>query len=68
MGFIPLAVKFVIITYAQLHRTASQDILFKQRGIMVQGKAKATLAGRTIAETEEYELVEGNVYVSIIIS
>jgi len=31
---------------------------------MVQGKAKATIGGRTIAETDEYELVEGNVYVS----
>jgi hypothetical protein len=32
---------------------------------MVQGKAKATIAGRTIAETDEYEVVEGNVYVSL---
>jgi len=31
---------------------------------MVQGKAKAVIGGRTIAETDEYELVEGNVYVS----
>jgi hypothetical protein len=30
---------------------------------MVQGKAKATVAGRTIAETDNYEIVEGNVYV-----
>ncbi len=29
---------------------------------MVKGKATATLQGRTIAETDEYELVEGNVY------
>jgi len=31
---------------------------------MVQGKAKATIGGRTIAESDEYEFVEGNVYVS----
>lgn len=30
---------------------------------MVHGKATATIAGRTIAETDEYEEVEGNVYV-----
>jgi len=30
---------------------------------MVQGKAKATISGHTIAETDNYELVEGNVYV-----
>ncbi|CAG8971518.1 hypothetical protein HYALB_00005414 [Hymenoscyphus albidus] len=29
---------------------------------MVKGKATATVSGRTIAETDEYELVEGNVY------
>ncbi|KAH8601600.1 hypothetical protein B0O99DRAFT_648285 [Bisporella sp. PMI_857] len=29
---------------------------------MVEGKAKATIGGRTIAETDNYELVEGNVY------
>ena len=30
---------------------------------MVKGKATATVSGRTIAETDEYEVVEGNVYV-----
>jgi hypothetical protein len=30
---------------------------------MTQGKAIATVSGRTIAETDEYEVVEGNVYV-----
>lgn len=30
---------------------------------MVKGKATATVSGRTIAETDEYEIVEGNVYV-----
>jgi hypothetical protein len=30
---------------------------------MTQGKAIATVSGRTIAETDEYEIVEGNVYV-----
>lgn len=30
---------------------------------MAQGKAIATVAGRTIAETDEYEVVEGNIYV-----
>jgi hypothetical protein len=30
---------------------------------MTIGKAKATVSGRTIAETDEYEVVEGNVYV-----
>ncbi|PMD46554.1 DUF427-domain-containing protein [Hyaloscypha variabilis F] len=29
---------------------------------MTQGKAIATVSGRTIAETDEYEVVEGNVY------
>jgi hypothetical protein len=32
---------------------------------MVKGKATATVSGRTIAETDEYEVVEGNVYVSM---
>ena len=27
--------------------------------------AKAVVAGRTIAETDEYEVVEGNIYVSM---
>ena len=31
---------------------------------MTKGKAKATVSGRTIAETDEYEVVEGNIYVS----
>jgi hypothetical protein len=30
---------------------------------MVKGKATATVSGRIIAETDEYEEVEGNVYV-----
>jgi len=29
---------------------------------MTQGKATATVQGRKIAETDEYEVVEGNVY------
>ncbi|TVY80552.1 hypothetical protein LSUE1_G003251 [Lachnellula suecica] len=29
---------------------------------MTKGKATAVIAGRTIAETDEYEFVEGNVY------
>lgn len=29
----------------------------------MKGKATATVSGRTIAETDEYEVVEGNVYV-----
>ncbi|KAG9241655.1 hypothetical protein BJ878DRAFT_427646 [Calycina marina] len=29
---------------------------------MIQGKSKATIGGRTIAETDQYEVVEGNVY------
>ncbi|KAE9370711.1 DUF427-domain-containing protein [Stipitochalara longipes BDJ] len=29
---------------------------------MTQGKAIATVSGRTIAETDEYEIVEGNIY------
>jgi hypothetical protein len=33
---------------------------------MVKGKAKATISGRTIAETDEYEIVEGNVYVRLL--
>jgi hypothetical protein len=32
---------------------------------MVKGKATATVSGRIIAETDEYEVVEGNVYVSM---
>ena len=32
-------------------------------GKMVKGNAKATISGRTIAETDEYEIVEGNIYV-----
>lgn len=32
---------------------------------MVKGKATATVSGRTIAETDEYEVVEGNVYVRL---
>lgn len=35
---------------------------------MVQGKAKAVVAGRTIAETDEYEIVEGNIYVRQLIA
>ena len=31
----------------------------------MKGKATATVSGRTIAETDEYEVVEGNVYVSL---
>jgi hypothetical protein len=30
---------------------------------MVQGKAKAVVSGRTIAESDTWEVVEGNVYV-----
>ncbi len=30
---------------------------------MTQGKATATISGRVIADTDEYEIVEGNVYV-----
>jgi hypothetical protein len=30
---------------------------------MTKGKATAVVSGRTIAETDEYETVEGNVYV-----
>jgi hypothetical protein len=30
---------------------------------MVKGKATATVSGRTVAETDEYEVVEGNIYV-----
>jgi len=30
---------------------------------MTQGKATATVSGRTIAETDEYEVVEENIYV-----
>lgn len=33
---------------------------------MVKGKATATVSGRTIAETEEYEIVEGNIYVCLL--
>jgi len=32
---------------------------------MTKGKATATVSGRTIAETDEYEVVEGNIYVRI---
>jgi hypothetical protein len=32
----------------------------------MKGKATATVSGRTIAETDEYEVVEGNVYVRMI--
>jgi hypothetical protein len=31
----------------------------------MKGKATASVSGRTIAETDEYEFVEGNVYVSL---
>jgi hypothetical protein len=31
--------------------------------IMTKGKATAKVSGRTIAEADEYEIVEGNVYV-----
>jgi hypothetical protein len=30
---------------------------------MVKGKATATVSGRKLAETDEYEIVEGNIYV-----
>jgi len=30
---------------------------------MTKGKATAVVSGRTVAETDEYEFVEGNVYV-----
>lgn len=30
---------------------------------MTKGKATATISGRTVAETDEYEVVEGNIYV-----
>lgn len=32
---------------------------------MTQGKAIATVQGRKIAETDEYEVVEGNTYVRL---
>lgn len=32
---------------------------------MTKGKATATVSGRTIAETDEYEIVEGNIYVCV---
>lgn len=35
---------------------------------MTQGKATATIQGRKIAETDEYEIVEGNVYVCPVVS
>jgi glutamine cyclotransferase len=35
---------------------------------MTQGKATATVSGRTIAETDEYEVVEGNIYVCCILT
>ena len=34
--------------------------------IMVKGKATATISGRTVAETDEYEVVEGNIYVRML--
>jgi len=34
---------------------------------MTKGKAIATVSGHTIAETDEYEVVEGNIYVRLII-
>jgi len=35
---------------------------------MTQGKATATVSGRTIAETDEYEVVEGNIYVCCLLT
>lgn len=35
---------------------------------MTQGKATATVSGRTIAETDEYEVVEGNIYVRCLLA
>lgn len=32
---------------------------------MVKGKATATVQGRKLAEADEYEVVEGNVYVCL---
>jgi hypothetical protein len=32
---------------------------------MPKGKATATVSGRTIAETDEWEVVENNVYVCV---
>ncbi len=32
---------------------------------MTQGKATATVSGRVVAETNEYEVVEGNIYVGL---
>jgi hypothetical protein len=32
---------------------------------MPKGKATATVSGRTIAETDEWEVVENNVYVRV---
>lgn len=34
---------------------------------MTKGKATAVVSGRTIAETDEYETVEGNIYVRLIV-
>jgi hypothetical protein len=34
----------------------------------IKGKATATVSGRTIAETDSWEVVEGNVYVCFIVS
>jgi len=49
----------------RLHRKILRHIHSLPVATMVKGKATATVSGRVIAETDEYEFVEGNVYVSL---
>ena len=48
-------------SYQSLRRSNTKPLQSIHK--MPKGKATATLSGRTIAETDEYEVVEGNVYV-----
>jgi len=44
------------------HRNFKSIQINRTIASMTQGKATATVQGRKIAETDEYEVVEGNIY------
>ena len=59
-----------IMNFPRLNSTLLKQTRLKNSQVprhintMTKGKATATVSGRTIAETDEYETVEGNIYVS----
>jgi hypothetical protein len=46
-----------------INKNHQNSLKLQVPNIMIKGKATAVVSGRTVAETDEYEFVEGNVYV-----